>query len=625
MTKKYKINIDPRILELLGPNLYTNIYYILAELIANAYDAAAKNVYIIINENEYIVEDDGVGMSYEDGDVDKYLNVAAETRKGPDDDYVKGTERRKMGRKGVGKLAALSVSSRVEVLTRRDEERSGFVLSRHVSEDKTLESIPDEDIVFRKIEGNGTSIIMRDPQYDFHKTLPAIRSNILKLFPHINSDFKIHLVKGDRELTLDSYDEEIVHGLSALICLGEEYHYLGGRFDSGLGRKYNAELCSLRDKFKKVLSLRKKDGEVSDFNLEIKGWIGTYKSTRNRKKDHQDFPDNFISLFANNKVGEYNILPSVGKNRLSESYVVGQLHVDLFEETSLPDMALSNRQGYKGDDTRYSEVIGYVREKLLPEIIALRTKYANVKSEALKAEKNEKKRKNEERLKVQYNEYKEKTSRDILKRVEDLGVGSEENQRDLQKFVELAINKYLPTAGFKSSIDESKKKVLISHSGRDSDLAEVVYQLLEFNGIGRDEIIYTSSEHEESRVPNTTAIFDYLRDFFVDSVSTEKIYVIYVTSEKMAESWAAVCEVGAGWVTKSKHDIFNIKGYLPSEPLNVRAEWHESERKNGGICVSVRGADLMAAKIRDIGNFVKGSTKSKQEIYDEVSRLVNIE
>lgn len=25
--KEYKLNIDPRILELLGPSLYTNIYY----------------------------------------------------------------------------------------------------------------------------------------------------------------------------------------------------------------------------------------------------------------------------------------------------------------------------------------------------------------------------------------------------------------------------------------------------------------------------------------------------------------------------------------------------------------------------------------------------------------------
>ena len=66
--KEYKISIDPRILELLGPSLYTNVYFILAELIANAYDANAKNVYIIQEKGSLIVEDDGHGMSYEDGD-----------------------------------------------------------------------------------------------------------------------------------------------------------------------------------------------------------------------------------------------------------------------------------------------------------------------------------------------------------------------------------------------------------------------------------------------------------------------------------------------------------------------------------------------------------------------------
>lgn len=72
--KEYKLNIDPRILELLDPSLYTNIYYVLAELIANAYDADAHNVYIIANKDDITVEDDGKGMSYADGDIQKYLN-----------------------------------------------------------------------------------------------------------------------------------------------------------------------------------------------------------------------------------------------------------------------------------------------------------------------------------------------------------------------------------------------------------------------------------------------------------------------------------------------------------------------------------------------------------------------
>lgn len=129
--KEYKLNIDPRILELLGPSLYTNIYYVLAELIANAYDADAHNVYIIANKDDITVEDDGKGMSYADGDIQKYLNVAAVSRN-TDAESLTPMKRKKMGRKGVGKLAALSVSENVLIKTISNGEKSGFVLSRHI-------------------------------------------------------------------------------------------------------------------------------------------------------------------------------------------------------------------------------------------------------------------------------------------------------------------------------------------------------------------------------------------------------------------------------------------------------------------------------------------------------------
>ena len=177
MSKEYKLNIDPRILELLGPSLYTNIYYVLAELIANAYDADAHNVYIIANKNDITVEDDGKGMSYAKGDIQKYLNVAAVSRSNKEDSYTP-LNRKKMGRKGVGKLAALSVSENVLVKTINDGEKSGFILSRHIGENNLLVPLTDEQITFEKISGNGTSIVMQSPQYKLHSTPRAIKRTI---------------------------------------------------------------------------------------------------------------------------------------------------------------------------------------------------------------------------------------------------------------------------------------------------------------------------------------------------------------------------------------------------------------------------------------------------------------
>ena len=89
-------------------------------------------------------------------------------------------------------------------------------------------------------------------------------------------------------------------------------------------------------------------------------------------------------------------MPKVGKNSLIESFIVGQLYVDLFELSELPDMALSNRQGYKSDDIRYEVVINYVRRILLPAIIKKRSTYAALKNAAAqKKQLNEQKKKEE--------------------------------------------------------------------------------------------------------------------------------------------------------------------------------------------------------------------------------------
>ena len=183
--KEYKIQIDPRILELLGPNLYTNIYYVLAELIANAYDADAHNVYIIGNENEIRVEDDGHGMSYSNGDIGRYLGVAKVSRTDESDSYT-SLGRKKMGRKGIGKLAALSVSSDVYVMTIRDGEKSGFVLTRHPEEGGLLKPIEDDDVKFLCVHGNGTAVIMPKPEYHLHKTVEAVKRNIINIFPLVD-------------------------------------------------------------------------------------------------------------------------------------------------------------------------------------------------------------------------------------------------------------------------------------------------------------------------------------------------------------------------------------------------------------------------------------------------------
>ena len=621
--KEYKININPRILELLGPNLYTNIYYVLAELVANAYDADAKNVYIIEESDSIRVEDDGVGMSYEDKDIERYLQVAQVSRNN-DEDSRTSSGRLKMGRKGIGKLAALSVSEEVDVMTVKNGEKSGFVLARKPYNGDKLKAIEEKDINFKYVTSNGTAIVMMHPQYSLHRTDDAIKRNLLHIFPHVSSDFRIHLIRGMKETVISEFDRNIAKSLCALITLGNEYKDLISKVPD-IFKARRSDLVKAEPVFEKTLKMQNNFKEEKEYTLQVEGWIGAYQTTKGRKKDLTDFPDNFISLFANKKLGEFNILPIVGKNKLNETYIVGQLYVDLFELSELPDMALSNRQGYKSDDPRYEAVVSYVRDTLLPRIINMRVLYTNLnnagkKKEALRKLKNE-----EGQLQRNIEKFKKETSEFVFGKIgADLSGTGVDSER-IQDIVDEAVNKNMPQLGIKSVIDSKKKKILISQNYDDKEFADLIYHFLLFNGAPAEDIIYSNCEDQASRIPEDMPIFEYLREFFVDSYSTTKIYTIFVTSNNTPKHMGEIAEIGAAWITGIGQKIFNLSPYTPQPPLNVDVVFQVSYyNEDGKLCMNKPNADVFCNKLEDVCNKLGYSFKSRQENKEYLEELVTI-
>lgn len=621
--KEYALNVDPRILELLGPNLYTNIYYVLAELIANAYDADAKNVYIISNKDDIRVEDDGHGMSYENGDIKKFLNVAGVSRTGENDSLTRSGERKKMGRKGVGKLAALSVSESVDITTTINGEKSGFVLARRPLEGNKLQAIDENYISFSYIKDHGTSIIMKNPQYRLHKTLSAVRRNLLKIFPLVNSGFRIHIIRGNEHETIDSFDENIMTELSALITIGDDYSKLSNLVPNLFPSK-RSELVEKRDAHIIPISMADNNGIKHEYPLKIEGWIGTYKTTRGRKAEMTDFPDNFISLYANKKMGEFNILPIVGQNKLNEVFVVGQLHVDLFELSELPDMALSNRQGYKSDDLRYETVIGYARSILLPEILRKRELFTDLTKAQKKKGATETQKKQEEELKRLINKFRTNASKLAAESIQKLGANAPQNV--IEKVISDTINENVPNLGIKSLIDSQKKKILISQTYPDKALADIVYKMLVFNNVPEEDILYTNCDDEVCRIPEGYSVYGYLRDFFVESYSNQKIFVLFVTSENTKQSWGAITEVGASWITQVDHKIFNIPPFRPEHPLDDESQWHCTIRdiSVNELWMSTLSADIFCQKIEAVCEKIGYNKKSREDNKKYLKQLVSI-
>ncbi|MCG8314924.1 MAG: ATP-binding protein [Pseudomonadales bacterium] len=622
--KEYKLNVDPRILELLGPNLYTNIYYVLAELIANAYDADAKNVYIIASKDDIRVEDDGHGMSYDSGDIAKYLNVAAVSRNTEDESFTKSGARRKMGRKGVGKLAALSVSENVDVMTIADGERSGFVLTRKPEEGSKLQAIPDEEVEFISVEDHGSAIVMRYPQYRLHKTLSAVKRNLLKIFPLISSDFRIHIIRDKESVVIEDFDRNIMGELSTLVTLGEEFASLCDLVPD-LYPDRRANLIVSREMKAIPLTMRDNQKVEHEYTLEVKGWIGTYKTTRGRKAEMTDFPDNFISLFANKKMGEFNILPVVGQNKLNEVYVVGQLHVDLFELSELPDMALSNRQGYKSDDPRYEAVREYVRTELLTDILKKREIFTDLGKAKKKRDKEKLHKADEEKLKKAMDEFRKKTSEDAASSIAELG--SVLSREAVEQAISKSINKNSFDLGLKSIVDAQKKKILISQTYPDKPFSDIVFQMLLHNNVPSEDILYTNCDDEVCRVPEGKKVYDYLREFFVESYSTQKILVLFITSENTKRSWGAISEVGASWITKIDHKIFNIHPFRPEHPLDNEAQWQSTNRDEpttGDLWMNKLNADILCQKLEAVCDSLGYMKRARVDNIEYLETLVEV-
>ena len=621
--RKYELQLDPKILELLGPHLYTNIYYIIAELIANAYDADAKNVYVISKSDSIIVEDDGTGMSYED--TKKYLNVAAETRTTKKESYTDGG-RRKIGRKGIGKLAALSVSENVWVMTIKDNEKSGFILSRQVKKDRMLDPLKENDMCFEKIKKNGTSIVMKKPLYGLSKNFDTIRRNLLKIFPLVDKTFQIHIIQDTGVSIIDSFEKAMIGELCGLITIGGDFKHLSKSFENDYPKK-GKKLLEKRGTKIIAIKLKNKTGEEKEYKLEINGWIGVYRTTKGRRVGIDDFPDNFISLLSNGKLGEYNILPVVGKNKLQEVFVVGQLHINLFEETELPDMTLSNRQGYKTDDQRYIEVTSFVAKELLPAIVEIRTAYAAYGREERDKDKIEKQKEKERELRESVDKYKNKTSSSAIKKIiKELGLSNKNTAAILEKIIKKEMNAFLPIVRLKSQVDSQKKKILICHSRNDKDVVDVIYNLLIFNGAVPEDIISTTCDNEACRIPEDLEVWDYLKEFFVESYSAEKMYVVYVTSDVMAKTWGSVAEVGAAWITEIDHKVFNINDHIPSKPINTDVVWQTSiyGYDNRNISMSGVECDKFAIKIEDICHKIGYGKKTRHENIKKIKEYVSV-
>ncbi len=226
----------------LGVKLYDRVSAVIAELVANGYDADATSVIVeppmdemlatksegkLIDKNYGIViKDDGCGMTPEQVNA-FYLKVGAERRTDPKRGGVsKRFQRHVMGRKGVGKLAPFGVCQVIEVITSGGEAIEGKdehgvkvkgYLTAHLFLDRS-KIVTDTDAAYEPRVGNLDGVVrptkgttLRLTQFD-RRRVPSMEDferQLAQRFGLSSTNWKITLRDSTKTSTDKAYEKEV--------------------------------------------------------------------------------------------------------------------------------------------------------------------------------------------------------------------------------------------------------------------------------------------------------------------------------------------------------------------------------------------------------------------------------
>ena len=227
MSAKYQMKISRLTVDKLGIKLYDRVSAVLAELVANSYDADATEVTISAPMGEYlaakdgnedvdrgftiVVEDNGIGMSPEEVN-EFYLIVGAARRDDPKrGDISKRFGRKVMGRKGVGKLAAFGICRQIEIITSggkrvrgldaNGKDIMGYRIAHLILDISGLVQDSDEPYIptigkldeFRS-ENTGTKLILSDFYYRKVPDITSLERQLSQRFGIRSSEWRIILL-----------------------------------------------------------------------------------------------------------------------------------------------------------------------------------------------------------------------------------------------------------------------------------------------------------------------------------------------------------------------------------------------------------------------------------------------
>ncbi len=342
MTNIYRMRLDLNVLNHLGLNLYSNVAAVLSEAVANAWDADAPEVRIQIqsDKDSIIISDNGSGMTVAQAN-ERFLNVGYSKREEEGSTSPQG--RSLMGRKGIGKLSLFSIANRISIVSSRDGEHHGFVMSvpdleSAISghEEYFPTPIPAEQL---PPAAKGTQIYLSNlRRRATTQTVNALRKRIARRFSVIGKDFKVFL--NGIEITVADRDDlakaQFLWEFAGASLAAADTDHIVRR----------GTLGALVD--------------VGSRSYPVTGWIGSARLPKLLETDDSGNLNSIVVL-AHGRLIQENILDRVNMGGIFTKYLTGQIDADFLDLDGEADIATSDRQRVIEDDARYQGLLAFVR------------------------------------------------------------------------------------------------------------------------------------------------------------------------------------------------------------------------------------------------------------------------
>lgn len=598
-----------RALNLLGQGLYSNPWSALSELVANGLDARATRVHVYVDMRDsqaanIEIFDNGTGMDRHQ--LETYARVGFNKR--ADTNASQASTSQPMGRKGIGKLAALYLTDTFYIRTRVDDSADSTWLldasESNIALDTTPflqqadELPPVENLDIWNAYPSGTFLSLRSVDLSGHgeqafaslgtrlanqfslddSTTP--RQVLLFVHTHQNRTDSPSFVPAEKKIAFKNFiymshrESRKLSPMSPANQLATQVTIPAPGLRNGFHREApqrifvrltaDTDIDGWSDVADKVDLKRRLFNEVP-FNLT--GWIGLH-ATINKGKAHAN-DDRFdknkfynpaqLRLYVRGKLASDRLLSQLGITSTYLNYIEGELSFDLLDDDAFDDIATSNRQDFDETDERVILLRALVRP-MVRELIARRNKLAASISKLVEDERRD-----------SASAGKSTFSRQLEQDLESIEI-SPSIRATIQN---LAVNKLVGEV-----VAKDKFRVFISHSSKDAAIGNFIYRLLLSQGVEEQEIFYTSK-------PNDASQYDDKRPLPVvikDNITDFNTQIFYLTSRHFTSSEYCLFEGGAGWATRAVNSLLKLNVEFEAVPDfltegNLEMQMLDSERK----------------------------------------------